>query len=112
MVLGATLPPTEISATANLSMANINRGSRAAMDESAINAIGQDVGKMVTASARPTRFATIGAATGPTTISHSTTVGTAATGTVIITTGTTGAIGIIGTVMVQGFGGAGPPLPC
>jgi hypothetical protein len=111
-LLGEILTANEISVTATLSMANINRGGVAAMDESTTNGIGPDVGKMATASARPIEFAAIGAATGTGTIFPSTAVGKAATGTATMTTGTTGAIGIIGTVTVRGIGGAGPQLPC
>ena len=49
-MVGEILAATEISVTASLSMVNINRGGGAATDESAINAIGPDVGTMVTAS--------------------------------------------------------------
>ena len=103
-MVGETLAATEISVTASLSMANINRGGGAATDESAINAIGPDVGKMATALAPPIRFETIGAAIK--------TAGKVTTVTATMATGTTGVIGIIGTVVIRGFGGAGPQLPC
>src|SRR5262245_1788137 len=63
-LLGEILATTEISVTAILSTANINRGGEAAMVAAATNAIGPDVGKTATASLPVIRFETIGVANG------------------------------------------------